>query len=217
MRWVTLSDVNIDQSLVLAPDRLRGEIALASSVRDPIIAARRDGGRKLVVFGYALAATDMTLRVGFPLLLVNTLDWFAGESTELVTTYVTGQRQRVPLDSAAAVTEVTVVGPDRTPTPAPVVDGVASFYAHKAGFYTLTAVAPPGAPPTPALELAANLSSPAESAIAPVPDLALGGKKIAAPEAFAVSRSQKLWVYLILAAALLLGLEWITYHRRITV
>jgi hypothetical protein len=67
------------------------------------------------------------------------------------------------------------------------------------------------------LELAANLSSPGESAIAPVTRLALGDKELAAPEAFAVTRTRTLWAYLVLAALLLLVVEWVTYHRRITV
>jgi len=213
MRWVDLSSVHIDASEVFAPDPLKGESWLALSVRDPIVAAKRDGGRKVVVFGFPIASTDLTLRVGFPLLVVNCLDWFAGDSTELVTTYVTGQRQRVPLDGAVGVKEVTVTAPDGATTPAPVVEGIATFYARHVGFYRLAA-AGAGAP---ALELAANLSSPIESNIAPAVPLALGGKTLEAPAEFAVTRNQKLWVYLVLAAVVLLGIEWITYHRRITV
>ena len=43
------------------------------------------------------------------------------------------------------------------------------------------------------------------------------GQQLAAPDAFAVSRSQKLWIYVIMVAAGLILVEWITYHRRITV
>jgi hypothetical protein len=196
---------------VFAVDRLKGETALASSVRDPILVARRDGGTKQVVFGFALVGTDLTLRVAFPLLLVNALDWFAGASTELITTYVTGQRQRVPLDGAQQVREATVTGPDGAARPSPVVDGVATFYADRVGFYTLAAAG------VPTLELAANLTSPSESAIAPASALTLGGQALTAPEAFAVTRTRTLWAYLVLAALLLLVVEWVTYHRRITV
>jgi hypothetical protein len=211
MRWVQMSDVNVDRSHVFTVDRMRGEAALAISVRDPIVVARNAGGKKAVVVGFALAGTDLTLRVAFPLLLVNTLDWFAGSSTELITTYTTGQRQRVPLDGAPDVREATVTGPDGATRPAPVVDGVATFYADQVGFYALAA------PGVAGLELAANLSSPGESAIAPVTRLALGDKELAAPEAFAVTRTRTLWAYLVLAALLLLVVEWVTYHRRITV
>ena len=42
-------------------------------------------------------------------------------------------------------------------------------------------------------------------------------RKIEAPEAFSITHSQKLWIYLILLATGLILVEWITYHRRITV
>ena len=58
---------------------------------------------------------------------------------------------------------------------------------------------------------------PAAFAIGASTELTLGGKKLTAPEAFAVSRSQKLWWYFVLLAIGLVVLEWITYHRRITV
>jgi hypothetical protein len=44
-----------------------------------------------------------------------------------------------------------------------------------------------------------------------------GGKKLAEPATFAVSARRDLWVYLVIAALVLLMIEWVTYHRRITV
>ena len=35
--------------------------------------------------------------------------------------------------------------------------------------------------------------------------------------AFAVTRNQELWIYFLIAAIALVSIEWITYHRRITV
>jgi hypothetical protein len=178
-----------------------------------VVVARRDGARKLVAFGFALEGTDLTLRVAFPLLLVNALDWFAGDSAEMLTTYVTGQPQRVALDGATNLREVVVRDPDGVSAPAPVVDGVATFYAGRVGFYRIE-LAGAGAP---ARELAANLASPSESRIAPSPALTLGGQPLQRPASFAVTRSRTLWAYLVLAALLLLVIEWVTYHRRITV
>lgn len=219
MRWVGMSDVNFDRSHVLAPDRDRGETALARSVRDPIAVAKRDGGRKILVFGFSLPApgredaTDLPLRVAFPLLLVNSLDYFAGDDVDLLTTYTTGRRERVLLDGSLGAGEAAILGPDGQETKTPIVDGQAAFYAPQVGFYRLTA----GSAEPIAVELAANLASPAESDIAPSSKLSLGGKELAAPERFEVSHSRKLWLTFVLIAALLIGLEWITYHRRVTV
>ena len=222
MRWVTMSDVYMDKSEVFAPDPRKGESTLAYSVTDPIVVAKRDGRRKILAFGFSLpsanrdAATDLPMRVAFPMMLVNTLDWFAGDQADLLTTYATGQRERVPLDGVVGATEAEVKGPDGLVTKTPVLDGLATFYGSRVGYYDLTARAPDGRA-LASISLAANLASPAESRIAPSSELRLGGKLLAPPEAFSITHSQKLWIYLLLFATGLIVLEWITYHRRITV
>lgn len=219
MRWVGLSDVNFDRSEVFAPDKAKGETSLARSVRAPVAVAKREAGRKIALFGFSLPApdredaTDLPLRVAFPLLLVNALDWFAGDEADLLTTYTTGRRERVFLDGVSGDGEVAVLAPDGAKATAPVLDGQATFYASRVGFYQLET---PGPDPV-RTELAANLASPGESDIAPSTKLSLGGKELAAPDSFAITRSRKLWLYFVLLAALLIGIEWITYHRRVTV
>ncbi len=222
MRWVTMSDVYMDRSETFAPDAKKGEQTLAYSVTDSIVAAKRDGHRKIVAFGFSLpsagrdSATDLPMRVAFPMLLVNTLDWFAGDQADLLTTYPTGQRERVPLDGVVGATEAEVTGPDGTVTKTPVIDGLATFYGSRVGYYDLQAKAPDGHVMAH-VSLAANLASATESDIAPSQTLTLGGKKLEQPEAFAITRSQKLWIYLVLLALGLIVTEWVTYHRRITV
>ena len=222
MRWVSMSDVYMDKTNVFAPDPKKGESTLAFAVRDPIIAAKRDGRRKILAFGFSLpslgrdSATDLPLRVAFPMLLVNALDWFAGDQTDLLTTYPTGVRERVPLDGVVGATQAEVKAPDGTVTQTPVIDGLATFYASKVGYYDVAAQGAGGGTMAQ-IELAANLASPGESDIAPSTELLLGGKQLEAPEAFAITRSRKLWTYLILLAMALIVMEWVTYHRRITV
>ena len=225
MRWVTLTDVYMDKTDAFIPDAKKGESTLAFSVTDSVIAAKRDGKRKILAIGFSLpapgreSATDLPLRVAFPMLLVNALDWFAGDQSDLLTTYPTGTRERVPLDGVVGATEAEVRGPDGKLTHTPVIDGLATFYGSRVGYYDLAAKAPDGSV-LAHVELAANLASPEESDIAPSQKLTLGGKngrQLAEPEAFAVTHSQKLWIYLIIFAAGLILVEWITYHRRITV
>lgn len=222
MRWVSMSDVYMDKSGVFAPDARRGESSIAYSVRDSIIAAKRDGKRKILAFGFSLpsegrdSATDLPMRVAFPMLLVNALDWFAGDQTDLLTTYPTGARERIPLDGVVGATEAEVKGPDGAVTHTPILDGMATFYGARVGYYDVAAKGPTGAV-IAQIELAANLASPGESDIAPSAELSLGGKPLAAPEAFAITHTQKLWIYLVLLAMALIVVEWVTYHRRITV
>lgn len=222
MRWVTMSDIYMDKTGTFAPDARKGESTIAYSVRASVIAAKRDGRRKILAFGFSLpapgreSATDLPLRVAFPMMLVNTLDWFAGDQTDLLTTYPTGARERIPLDGVVGATEAEVKGPDGTITKTPIIDGLATFYGSRVGYYDVTAKDAKGAP-IAQIELAANLASPMESDIGPSTELSLGGKKLEAPEAFAITRSKKLWIYLILFAMALIVMEWVTYHRRITV
>ncbi len=222
MRWVTMSDVYMDRSAVFAVDAKQGESTVAYFVRDPIIVAKRDGRRKILAFGFSLpatgreSATDLPMRVAFPMLLVNTLDWFAGDQSDLLTTYPTGTRERVPLDGVVGASEAEVIAPDGSITRAPVIEGLATFYGSRVGYYDLAAKNAKGAT-IAQIQLAANLASPGESDIAPSTELSLGGKKLEAPESFAVSHSRKIWVYLVLLALGLIVMEWVTYHRRITV
>jgi len=222
MRWVTMSDVYMDKSAVFTVDAKKGESTIAYFVRDPIIVAKRDGRRKVLAFGFSLpaagreSATDLPMRVAFPMLLVNTLDWFAGDQTDLLTTYPTGTRERVPLDGVIGATEAEVLAPDGTLTRTPVIEGLATFYGSHVGYYELAAKNPTGNT-IAQIQLAANLASPGESDIAPSTELTLGGKKLEAPEAFAITHSRKIWIYLVLLAMGLIVMEWVTYHRRITV
>ncbi len=215
MRWILMNDVNFDAADVYALERDEAQVWLLRSVRDVVAAARRDGARKIAAFGFSLAGTDLTLRVSFPLLLVNVLDWFAGDDSDLITTYTTGRRFRVPLDGTSAVHEAQVRTPSGKTLKAPLVAGSATFYGNEVGLHTLTARADDDS--VARIELAANLANPAESAIAPRRELTLGGMAVPPPEAFAIRQRQSLWRLLILAATALLLLEWVTYHRRITV
>jgi hypothetical protein len=215
MRWLVMNDVNFDDVSVFAVDPAKGETALATSVRDPLVAAKRDGRRKIVACGFSLAGTDLMLRVAFPLFLVNSLDWFAGDDADLITTYATGNRIQVPLDSTVEVSEAEVATPSGKHARAPVMDGRATFYAAEVGVHTLTARA--NNQVVGEIRLAANLSNPDESDIAPSTVLKLGGRELTAPEGFEATRRQGLWLYLALAVVLLLSVEWVTYNRRVTV
>ncbi|HTJ43482.1 MAG TPA: VWA domain-containing protein [Kofleriaceae bacterium] len=217
MRWIGLSDTHFDESHVFAPDKGKNEQALASMAGDPILVAKRDQGHKYLVFGFSLTGSDIYLRVAFPLLMVNALDWFAGDDADLLTTYATGVRQRVVLDGGANVREAELVAPDgKTKVMTPVVDGLATFYADRVGVWRVAGKLPDGHT-LPPIDLAANLANPIESKIAPAKNLVLGGQKLREPEPFAMTRNQELWIYFLIAAVALLSIEWITYHRRITV
>jgi hypothetical protein len=215
MRWLSLDDAHFDKTSVFAIDRDKGQVALASSVRDPVIAAVRTKERKIVACGFSVGGTDMVLRVAFPLLLVNAFDWFASDEADLMTTYATGNRVRVPMDGVIGASEAEVISPTGRASRAPLSDGFATFYAAEVGIHRLAARQADRV--LAEVQLAANLSSPTESDIAPSTELNAGGQALKAPEGFSASHRKSIWLYLVLLVVLLLCVEWITFNRRITV
>jgi hypothetical protein len=206
MRWVTLRDLNVTRAsrFALQP----GDVALASSARAPLIAAR-ERPHKTVAVGFDVRRSDLPLRVAFPVLLVNALEWFAGDEATLQASYATGRTWRIPMEGERAA----LTDPDGVTATVPVVDGSARHYGRKVGFYT---IAPVGGAPHPRA-LAASLADPAESAIAPVARLTVDGETLAPPDGFRPGLRRELWALLALAALAVVLVEWWTYNRRITV
>jgi len=215
MRWISMGDTHFDKTDVFEVDSGKGQVVLASSVRNPIIAAMRTKERKIVACGFSVGGTDFVLRVGFPLLLVNAFDWFAADEADLMTTYATGTRVRVPMDGVVGAREADVISPTGRISRAPVADGFATFYASEVGVHRLAAKE--GDKVIAEVKLAANLSSPTESDIAPSTELRAGGEVLKTPDAFTASHRRSIWIYLLLAVVLLLCVEWVTFNRRVTV
>jgi hypothetical protein len=108
--------------------------------------------------------------------------------------------------------------PDKKTTrTVPIKDGRAVFLGQEAGFYTIsTGVAVAGAPADETM-FAANLADPQESAIAPHETLTVDGRVAGEVGEFKIGVRREMWVYLLLAVLLLTTLEWLTFHRRVTV
>ena len=211
MRWVTLKDVNISESLTMA--RGPGVQVLAASFRAPIIVARQQGSVRSVVMGFDLTRSDLPIRVAFPLLVMNSLDWFSGEGEDLVTSFRAGTRFSVPvarLDSDSSATVATLTTPSRRTLQVPREGARVAFTGQRVGLYTLRYG-------QGTMRLAANLADASESDTRARKDLALGGKKLLPPDAPEGGARRRIWPYLLLAVFALLMLEWWTYNRRVTV
>jgi hypothetical protein len=93
-------------------------------------------------------------------------------------------------------------------------EGRAVYLGEEAGFYKLSAGSGTEAVNS---EFAANLSDLAESRITPAAELAIGTQKAASVSMGAPVSTREVWVYLLAAVLALSVIEWITYHRRVTV
>lgn len=208
LRWVTVADVNISRSAVFTPGP--GDIVLASNIRQPIMIARREKTRRLMALGFDVRESDLPMRVAWPVLLINTLDWFAGDDAELMTTFHTGKLWRIPFDTAKAA--ATLVEPDGAEVRAAVSEGRVTVLGRRVGFHTVK-----GDDQTP-VQIAANLADPVESDITPHGELTMAGVKLSAPPpASKLELPSAIWLYLLLAVLVLTLVEWTTYSRRVTV
>jgi hypothetical protein len=210
MRWITLKDLNVSASATFAS--APGVQPLASSFKAPLIVANQEGTRKSVAIGFDVTRSDLPLRVAFPLLIINSLDWFAGDAESLIASYRTGETWSVPLPGAdqAGHREARVVDPAGGSSRLPIHDAQVLLYGDQAGVHTVQAG-------EEQVRIAANLANPEESRIQPVRELVMGGRRLQAPTGFGLALRREIWIYLLLAGLALTLVEWLTYNRRLTV
>ncbi len=224
LRWVSLADINMSRASVFRLGSF--DRPLAQMLKDPIVIAREQPGpagvRKSVALGFDVRQSDLPLRVAFPVLLMNAMDWFAGDVDEdlgsfrtgqtLVVPLRTGQKAKAPDSRIAQMKQVNLMLPSGQLTTVPVHEGIVKLYGEQAGFYNLQ---------VPELlrgfALALNLAAAEESSVLIRSELRLQKIVLRAPDAGQPALKRTLWPYLLLVALLLLLLEWWTYHRRWTV
>jgi hypothetical protein len=223
VRFTALDDVNIARGHKLLPQP--GDKVVGASDRGPILVSGSRQGHKFVALGFDVRDSDLVLRVAWPLFLLNTINWFSDDDATYLSSFRTGDVWRIPVagDLAEASLKLPPLSPAAAPlfTRVPVHEGRAVFLGQRAGFYELRAHAPSSdASPLPdglVTAFAANLLDVDESTIAPADALVVDGKPAGSLVGFHVGVRRELWIYLLIAAALLTAFEWATYHRRVTV
>jgi hypothetical protein len=207
MRWMSdLEDTNIG---VATRFRLQpGDRALAASTMAPLLIAGERNGARFVALAFDIRNSDLPLRVSWPVLVINSIDWFAGEDPAYLSSFKTGETWRIPVAPGVDTAEI------ETPTGrhlrVPVIEGRAVTHGVQAGFYRLRAG-------DDSQIIAGNLVDPDESHCAPQPRLDVNGAIASAPVAGRVGVRREIWIYLLAAALGIIVIEWVTYHRRVTV
>ncbi|HEY4011799.1 MAG TPA: VWA domain-containing protein [Polyangiaceae bacterium] len=208
LRFLALDDVNIAVGHKLAPEPGDKVLGASDGGASPILVAGTRGGHKFVAMGFDVRDSDLPLRVAWPLFVLDCVDWFTDEDAQYLSSLRTGDVWRLPVGES--FTQASLKLPDGSSESVPVHEGRAVLLGERAGFYELTAGAQTSA-------FAANLLDASESAIAPQDRLVVDGKEAGLTEGFHAGVRREMWIYLLLAAALLSVLEWATYHRRVTV
>lgn len=207
-RHLRLVDLAIQEASDVA--KVRGDKVVASTGGgDPLIFTRVDAAtdRVFAVIAWDIKKSLLPLNYAFPLLVVNTLNWFYQEDDALLKPNRAGVEVSVafPLEGQ----EIQVAGP--APVHARRLSNRAHFSADRIGIYELS---------TPkseqALPVAINLMSRLESQVSPKGEYPAWQ----APPAVEIETDpwlDNLWRVFLLAALLVFTLEWITWHRRITI
>jgi hypothetical protein len=210
LRWMAMGDIQVLDGRVFKPGP--GDHVLGSSEFGPLLVSGERGQQRFVALSFDPKRSDFVLRVAWPLFLLNTIRHFVEQESGYVSSLRTGEVWSIAVGGTAQ--SATLVDPRKKARIIPVRDGRATHFGELAGYYTLKV---PGTDAAQPLLLAANISSPEESSIAPRPKLALGGSDAKPLGRFSAGVRRELWRYLLLGAVLLSVIEWITYHRRVTV
>jgi hypothetical protein len=211
LRWTAIDDVYVGKAHKLTPGP--GDKVVGASSQGPLLVTGRREQQRFVALGFDPRESDLVLRVAWPLFVLNALTDFVAEDASYLSSFRTGEVWHVPVP--ALTNEVWLKGPSSPEAyPVPVQDGRAVYLGLDAGFYSLEA-GPKGA--SVKSEFAANLADVEESSIAPVTTLTVDGKQAGAVSGFHVGVRSEWWIVLLLLAVLITSIEWVTYHRRITV
>ncbi len=213
LRFLALDDVNVAEGHKLVPESGDKVLGAADGGASPILVAGTRSGFKFVALGFDVRQSDLPLRVAWPLFVLDCINWFTDEDAEYLSAYRTGDVWRIPVSGAAS--KAVVKMPDGSRQPVAVRDGRAVLLGERAGFYEVSDDA--DADGARSVAFAANLLDAEETAIAPQDKLTVDGKGAGDVTGFHFGVRREIWVYLLLAAALLTALEWATYHRRVTV
>jgi hypothetical protein len=225
---VSLADLNVGAARRLALGA--GDSAVARALGVPLLVARARPGLKAVALAFDVRRSDLPLRGAFPLLVANALTWLSDRPAGEALAFPTGRTVAVHA-AAGPLREARVGTPDGGEARAPVVAGAVSVPLDRTGFYEVAWEGDAGGGGADAgrggggdgradravTRIAANLASTAESDTRPRPALRIAGRTPPPPDPPRPPPRRPLWQLAAAAAAALALLEWITFHRRLTV
>lgn len=209
LRWMALDSVQVARGHAFVPEK--DDHVVGASELGPVLVSGRREGLPFVALGFDPRDSDLVMRVAWPLFVLNVIHSFVEDDTSYLGSFRTGDIWRIPVPADASSAWIKDPGGSLHEVAAK--EGRAVVFGERAGIYELHV----GSPGSSATFFAGNLSDPVESRIEPLKELTLGGARAGAVEGFHVGIRKETWIYLVLLAACLSALEWVLYHRRITV
>ena len=199
-QFLSFSDINIESSTKRSvADWLK---PVVSANDDALIWAGRDDHRSIVLLGFDPKKSDLPLKIEFPILVSNAVDWLVQrQATSDRRSFRVGETITFPVDQSTSITS-----PDGEVVEIQSNQGVVTFSgATRAGLYQIGAARP----------FAASLLSRGETANAPR-DLVSGAGETVAGQASGNLSEKESWRWIALIGLALLSAEWWVFHRRIS-
>lgn len=190
MQYVSMHDLSIDRASRIDPLNLT---VIAASKQVPLIVASEKP--KWVMLTFDLESSDFPFHVSFPVFIENVLAWFSREGMALRRSPGTVE---VPLANAQirAIDGKAVQSQQQL--------GKTVFEASEPGLYAASLG-------DTRMHVAVNLSN---REFSDVNRSVFKDERVKAGQQYLLRR--ELWFYMLLAAVVLIGAEWFTYHRSIT-
>lgn len=177
---------------------------LVEAERGPLVVAGERGGKRSIWVGFDVRASDLPLRVTFPIFVTNSLRWLGGtRGSNSAASWRTGES--VSLGVPPSAREISIIAPDKSTRRVPV-DGTSARYdgANEAGLYQASAK-------DWKTSFGVSLLNAAESDLTPRGSLTVGGEKVTGTSRARSNR--ELWPWVVALALLLLAGEWWVFHR----
>ena len=213
LAFVDFSDVAIREAVALQPTGWAQNLIEAEG--GPLLVAGQVGGRRVAVMTFDIHASNLPLKISFPILIANLLEWYApARPFDAPDSLSPGES--VVLRPTATTTSFRIVLPDSTVRVVDVDQGIESFATtEQLGIYTVDLMQ--GDDLQTRASFAVNLFSAAESDITPADSILIGDAPVLtggdAEEDFG---QRGLWPWFAGAALLVLIIEWWVYHRGTT-
>lgn len=184
--------------------------ALVQAEGGPLILTGERGGYRLAILTFNLRDSDLPLQIAFPILVANITGWLSpGQAFDAPTGLQPGDP--VSITPGASTTAVLVRQPDGRTWTAEVGEAPLFFTeSDQPGLYQVSLRDRDGT--RPAGSFAVNLFNPAESHIRPAQSLQLGRTTVETTAEGDIGQ-RELWFWLLLAAFVILVIEWWVHHR----
>jgi len=208
-RYLKFNDVNIREFRLLSGVEWATPLVVAEG--GPIIYAGEFNGRRVAILSFQLNASDLPLKIAWPILLANLTEWYkAPRAVQIEGSLQPGQTLSItPLPGADTVR---VSRPDGAITTFQV-DQPVLIYADTplTGIYTVDLYS--GETLIRQEAFAVNLFTPAESQIAPRnPQGGGAAAGVGGPQEIG---QREFWPLFLIAALGVLAVEWYVHHRRL--